>query len=365
MAVRKNAAVKVGVIGLGRAGWDIHVRRLRDDERFQITAVCDIDKQRRDEAQGEFGCDAFTDIKSFLRDADCELVVIASQSVDHGPHAIAALKSGRHVVVEKPMAMSTREATRMINAAEAAGKKLFVHQNYRYYPDVRHIQETIQSGLLGHVFEVRIRQFRFSRRSDWQTLQKYGGGTLNNTCPHFIDTALQLLDSPVQRLFTDLQLTTDVGDADDHAKIVMKGENGRVIDLEISTSCAFAEPKWTVLGAQGTLRSDGKTSEIKFFDPKKLKPLQVVEGAPAGRRYSNGEVLPWQEVSRPSVGEVTTDFYDNVQAVIRLRQPMDIPPEQVREVIRIMERARRENPNLVDNPVRATNNRPKKQRRER
>ncbi|MGI8711250.1 MAG: Gfo/Idh/MocA family protein [Acidimicrobiales bacterium] len=343
MSARKSKPIKVGIVGLGRAGWDIHVARLREDERFAITAVSDLQDDRRQEARADSDCETFTDYKDLLKNADCELVVIASQSVDHAPHSIAALKSGRHVVVEKPMAMTTAEATRMIKAAQAADKKLFVHQNYRYHPDVHHIQEVIKSGILGRVFEIRIRVLHFARRNDWQTLQKFGGGNLNNTCPHFIDAALLLLDSPVKRLFTDLQLTTDVGDADDHTKIVMKGENGRVIDLEVSTSCAFPEPKWTLLGTAGTLRSDGQTSELKYFDPKKAAPLKVDEAPPAGRKYGNGDVLPWQEETRPSTAEVPTDFYDNVHSVIRNRKKMDITPEHVREVIRIMETAHREN----------------------
>jgi predicted dehydrogenase len=343
MATRKNNPIKVGVVGLGRAGWGIHVKRMRGDDRFKVTAVNDLQEERLREAEAEFGCATFTDFQDFLKKADCEVVVVASQSVDHGPHTIAALKSGRHVVVEKPMAMGTAEATKMIKAADSADKKLFVHQNYRYNADIRHIQEIIKSGLLGRIFEIRIRVLGFARRNDWQTLQKYGGGNLNNTCPHFIDAALLFLDSPVKKMFSDLQLTTDVGDADDHTKIILKGENGRVIDLEVSTSCAFPEPKFTVLGTNGTLRSDGKTSDLKYFDPKKLKKLKVNEEPPSARQYGSGDVLPWQEESRPSVGTVESDFYDNVYSVIRRNKKMDITPEQVREVIRIIETAHREN----------------------
>lgn len=335
--------VKVGVIGLGRAGWHIHIARLRDDPRFCVSAVNDTQEERLHQAQTELGSQTFSDYDDFLKNADCELVIIASQSVDHATHTIKALESGRHVVVEKPMAMDTAEAQRMIDAAQAAGRELFVHQNYRYSPDLRHIQDVIQSGLLGRVFEIRIRVLNFARRNDWQTLQKFGGGNLNNTCPHFIDASLVLLEAPLKMMFADLQLTTDVGDADDHAKIILKGENGRVIDLEVSTSCAFTEPQWTVLGTAGTLRSDGETSEIKYFDPAELKPLEVEEGAPANRGYGNAEELPWREETRSSLAEVPTDFYDNVFAVLRNDAPMDILPEQVMEVMRVIEKAHLEN----------------------
>lgn len=343
MAKRKETPIKVGVVGLGRAGWDIHVARLRKDDRFQITAVVDFLEERRREAETTFGCTSHPDFNSLLQEADCDLVVIASPSVDHTPQTIAALKSGRHVVVEKPMALGTAGATRMIKAAEAADKKLFVHQNYRYNQDVRHVQEIIKSGILGKVFEIRIRVLHFTRRNDWQTLQKYGGGTLNNTCPHSIDAALLLLESPVRSMFSDLKLTTDAGDADDHVKIILKGENGRLIDLEVSTSCAFPEPKWTVLGTAGTMRSDGKNSELKYFNPKQVKPLKVDETPPVGRRYGNDDVLPWVEETRPTTANVTSDFYDNVYAVVRHRKKMDITPESVREVIRVIEKAHRDN----------------------
>lgn len=341
---KKSTSIKVGVVGLGRAGWGIHVKRMRDDERFKITAVTDLQEDRLQEAKDEFGCDTFTDFNDFIKNADCDLVVVASQSVDHAPHTIAALKSGRHVVVEKPMAMTVAEATKMIKAAEAADKKLFVHQNYRYHADVQHIKEIIKSGILGRVFEIRIRALGFSRRNDWQTLQKFGGGNLNNTCPHFIDAALLLLDSPVKRIFTDLQLTTDVGDADDHAKILLKGENGRVVDMEVSTSCAFPENKWTLLGTNGTLISDGKTSQLKYFNPKELKPLKVNEATPEGRKYGSGDVIPWKEETRESTADVPTDFYDNVFSVLKKRKKMDITPEEVREVMRVIEKAHKENP---------------------
>lgn len=342
-STRKVRPISVGVIGLGRAGWDIHVKRLRGDERFKIVAVTDFQTDRLKEARDEFGCQTFASFDEILKGSDCELVVVASQSVAHGPQAIAAFKAGRHVVTEKPMAMSVAEASRMIRASEAADKKLFVHQNYRYHGDVQHILDIIKSKVLGDVFEVRIRLLSFSRRNDWQTLQKYGGGCLNNTCPHFIDAALLILDSPVAKMFSDLKLTTDVGDADDHVKVLLKGENGRVVDLEVSTSCAFSESKWTLLGTRGTLRSDGKTSELKYFDPRKLKPLKVYETPPEGRKYGSGDVIEWIEETRPTSAEIQSDFYDNVFDVLRKNKKQEITPESVREVIRVIEKAHRDN----------------------
>lgn len=341
----KNIAtpIKTGIVGLGRAGWNIHAKRLRSDARFQISAVTDLESARLEQARDELSCQTYPDAATLLQEADCELVVIASQSVDHAAQSIQSLESGRHVVVEKPMATNLAEADRMIAAAQGAGKKLWVHQNYRYQADFRHLLEVIQSGILGEVFQIRMRGLGFARRNDWQTLRKYGGGTLNNTGPHFVDMALLLLDSPVEKMFSSLQLTSDAGDAEDHVKLLLQGRNGRVADIEISTSCAFPEPKWTLLSTRGTLVCDGKTSEIKWFDAADVTPLEVIEGAVAGRKYGNDEKLPWREEERPATTGATDDFYDNVYAVLREGASQHITPESVREVIRLIEQAHRDN----------------------
>lgn len=345
--VLRRKPIKVGVVGLGRAGWNIHVNRMRGDQRFIITDVCDFQEDRLKEANKEFGCNTFSDFDDFLKNAECELVVIASQSVAHAPQTIAALKSGRDVLVEKPMSMTAAEATKMIKAANTAGKKLFVHQNYRYHADVQYLRELLANKSLGDVFEIRIRALQFTRRSDWQTLQKFGGGTLNNTCPHFIDAALLLLESPVKQQFSDLKLTVSAGDADDHVKVLLKGENGRVIDLEISGACAFTEPLWTVLGTAGTLRSDGKTSTIKYFDPKKLKQLKVTETPAEGRKYGNDDKIPWKEKIEPSVPKkLSGDYYDNVWRVLRYGAEQEVKPEEVYNVMRVIEKAHKDSDGL-------------------
>jgi predicted dehydrogenase len=336
-----NSPIKVAVVGLGRSGWDIHVNRMRGDERFQITAVTDFLPERREEAQAEFGCAAFSDHMSLLKSADAELVVVASYSLTHAPIATEALSSGRHVLVEKPIAMNTAQVDRMAAARDESGKKLFVFFNYRYTKDFRHLKEVMASGLIGDVFEIRIRLSGFSRRNDWQTQRAYGGGILNNTCPHFLDIALRLLESPVVETFSDLKLISDVGDVEDHVKLVLRGTNSRIVDLEVSSSCNASEPKWTLLGTHGTLTSDGTTSQIRYFDPEKLSDLSVVKGPAIGRKYGNADQIPWEEKTVPSEGAVPYDLYDNVVAVLREGAGQDILLEEAREVVRITQAARK------------------------
>ncbi|MBI3920571.1 MAG: Gfo/Idh/MocA family oxidoreductase [Armatimonadetes bacterium] len=336
----KVKPIKAAVVGLGRAGWNIHVHRMRGRPEFQITAVADSERSRREEARRELQCETYEDYESLLRSAEAELVVVATNSSTHTPITIAALKSGRHVLVEKPMATRVADAKRMVRTAETTGKKLLVHQNYRFHPYTRHLMDVIQDKTIGNVFEIRCRVLTFARRNDWQTLRKYGGGVLNNTGVHFVDATMQMLESPVKEVFCDLKLVSDSGDTEDQVKLLLRGENGRVVDIEISTSCAFPEPPWTLLGTRGTLTCDNKTSKIRRFDLGKVKRLEVDERPPATRQYGNAEVLPWEDLEVPALGRQTSDYYDNVWGVLRKGKPQEVTLESVIEVMKVIERAR-------------------------
>jgi scyllo-inositol 2-dehydrogenase (NADP+) len=259
-----KSPLRVAVIGLGRAGWDIHVSQLKPRSDFTVVACVDPLAERRAQAESEMKCETFADLKSLLRAKIADLVVVATRSIDHAPDAIAALKAGCHVVCEKPMATTLAGADRMIAAAKAAKRKLFIHQNYRFHDDSRHLREIIDSKILGEIFEIRARWVNYARRNDWQTLRKNGGGVLNNTGPHLVDTMLQLLDSPCVDVWSDLKHLKDAGDCEDHVKVILRGKNGRVADMEVSTAVALSSPKWTLLGTAGAMTSDGETSKLRY-----------------------------------------------------------------------------------------------------
>ncbi len=344
-----KSSIQIAIVGLGRSGWAIHAAQLRKRQDFKIVDVADPDPKRLIEASQAFNCGTHPHLEVLLKHSRAELVVIATPSHVHEHDAIAVLKSGRHCLVEKPMAMSFIGACRMMAAAQKAKRKLFVHHNYRFihpdYPygkEFRHLREIIDSGILGKVFEIRHCWFGFARRNDWQTLRKNGGGLLNNSCPHSIDVILNLLDAPVVSLLGDLQHIKDAGDCEDHVHILMKAKNGRVADMTVSTASALSSPKWMLLGSCGTASSDGKTTLLKYYDPKAVSELQAVDGPAPDRKYGNNDVLPWKEETRPlePLGKYG-DFYDHVADVLLRGAKMEIPPKDAAEVIRISEWARK------------------------
>src|SRR6476659_7228825 len=132
--------LRYGIVGLVRAGWNIHVHQLRGRSDARIAAVAAPVPERRDAAPREFSCKTYTSLSKLLKQDDIDVVVIATPSVTHASDTIKSLRAGKHVVVEKPMAMSLAQADSMIRTAEETGRKLFIHQNYRFFPEFLHLK---------------------------------------------------------------------------------------------------------------------------------------------------------------------------------------------------------------------------------
>lgn len=336
--------VRLGVVALGRAGWNIHVKQIEPRHDARVVAVADPLAARREEAAQRLGCRTYAGLTELLRDGEVEVVVVATPSHCHGADTLTAIKAGKHVIVEKPMAANLAEADAMIAAAERHGRRLFVHHNLRFERIFTHLQEVARSGILGQLYHVRHYVSLYFRRNDWQTLARYGGGVLNNMCSHNIDRILQLLDAPAEVVHADLRRIASGGDAEDHVKACFRAANGRTADMEISTAqnVAFKMPLWILCGTDGTLSCDGEQSVIRWLDPGSLPPLKVDDAPPVQRDYSfQQEKLPWGEKIVPAVGPDIGGFYDNVTAVLRQNAPMIVTPPQARDVVRVTDQIRR------------------------
>ena len=338
-----STPIRAAVIGLGRAGWNIHVRTMREREDFDVVAVADPDSDRQQQAKEEAGAHPFDDLASLLKGCDAELIVVATASADHANHSIAALEAGRHVLTEKPMATTLEDADRMLVAAENAGKILTVHQSRRWGEDFVFIQQMLKDERLGHVFFIRSGGYGYRRRNDWQTLRKYGGGLLNNNGVHVVDQCVLLMESPIVDVFGDLQQILQPGDTEDHLKVVMRGENGRVIDLELTSACAASLPSWTLMGTRGTLTVTEGTAVLHYVKDD-LPPLEAIDRPlAAGRKYGveGGDEIEFGRVELEAKAPPGTSFYDQLYNAIRNGGPPPVDPGTTRETIRVMSEARK------------------------
>lgn len=336
--------VRVAVLGLGRSGWGIHVTGLGEHPNYKVVAVADPEEARRTEATETYGCAAYETPEEAIADSNVELVVVATPSNSHAPLTIKALESGRHVVVEKPMATNLAEADAMIEAAEKSGNILSIYQVRRFDPEVQVLRKILESGKLGPIYMMKLATHNFARRRDWQTLRKFGGGQLNNWGAHLVDQALSFSGGEWRELFADLKHTVTAGDADDHVKILFKGKDDVTYDVEITSACAMSLPRVVVMGKYGTLLlHTGKTYDLRYYDPAAL-PQDIVadEGPAANRSYAIGETIPWQDEKIEITGDdPRTLYYDALFATIREGAPLAVTPDQVRSQMALFEEAHR------------------------
>lgn len=342
------APILVGIAGLGRSGWGIHANALAEmTDQFTVVAVCDPNPARQEEARERFGCHAYAEYADLIANEDVELVVVATPSQHHTGDTVAALRAGKHVMVEKPMGRNLAEVDEMMAVPREPGQILTVFQNYRYAPDFLKIKEVLASRVLGRIIEIRIAIHQFRRRWDWQTLIKYGGGILNNHGAHFVDMALLLIDDPEPQVFCHMEATPlYAGDADSHVKLILLPEDGPLIDIELTHACAYPQDTWLIMGTQGSLACDRETVRWRYFDPEEAPPL-VLDTEPTPDRSYNYEELPWHE----ETFELVTDFhgsarqlYRDLYATIRQGTPLVITPESVRRQVAVLDRCRELSP---------------------
>jgi scyllo-inositol 2-dehydrogenase (NADP+) len=343
--MNKTGPINIGIAGLGRAGSGMQLNELASrKELFKVVAVCDIIEERRKQATEKYGCKAYEKIQDLIADPDIEMVSVATRSYDHHDHVEMALEAGKDVLVEKPMCCTYAEALSLKGIAGKSSGNLYVRHNRRFEPGFQHIREIMDSGILGEVYEIKLRRVGYQRRDDWQTIKKYGGGQLLNWGPHIIDHGLQFLESPLKSIWSDLKMVASVGDAEDHLKIILTGENNRIVDLEISGGAAISEPEYLVWGTRGALLCDGNTIKMKYLDPNvELEQREANPGTPDAS-FGSSEKLVWIEESieiNPKKKVNMTIIWDELYKAVREGVPFPITLDEAVEVMKVVSAAKK------------------------
>ncbi len=193
---------KVGIIGCGGIAKGAHFPSYMLEKRAEVVAVCDIRPERAEFAKKKFFRNAktYTDYKELLNDKSIDYVDICTPNYLHSIIAIDALNAGKHVLCEKPDAVSVEEAVKMKQAAENNGKKLMVIRNNRYYETSAKIKEFAENGGFGEIYAGRcgwVRRRGIPGKGGWFTTKaQSGGGPLIDLGVHMIDLAVWFMGNP-------------------------------------------------------------------------------------------------------------------------------------------------------------------------
>jgi predicted dehydrogenase len=314
--------VKCAVVGYGGAFnmGKAHAQWMNDTGRMVTVAACDLDPARTAEAKKDFpGIQTYNSVEELLAKSDAELVVIITPHNTHAELGLKALKAGKHVVLEKPMCITTAEATAMIEAAKKAKVTLTTFHNRRHDGDFMAIKEVIDKGLIGEVFQIEAASGGYGKPRDWWRSDKaISGGCMYDWGAHFIDWILNFIPQPMESVtgFFHKRVWFEVTN-EDHAQAIIRFKNGAVADLQISSIARVGKPKWRILGTKGAI-TDGRDKSFKL--------VTEVEGIPVEAEVKYKETA-WGE------------YYRNLAAHLLDGAPLEVTPESSRRVIAVMETA--------------------------
>ena len=261
---------RFGIIGCGRIA-PRHADSIRDIAGARLVAVADIIESRARHLSGIHGAKSYFDYRDLLSDPEIDIVNICTPSGMHAGMAIEALRAGKHVIVEKPMAMNPADAQRMIAAAQAADRKLCVVLQNRYNPPMQDFYDTVRQGRIGRVLlaAVTVRWYRPQEyyEDGWHGTRDMDGGALMNQSIHHIDALRWLMNEPVESVFAYTGTLAHQIEAEDVGVVVVRFRSGALGTIEGSTITypQNLEASIALFGERGSLKVGGTALNRKVF----------------------------------------------------------------------------------------------------
>lgn len=282
--------LKVGIVGCGGIANAKHLPAIKKNGNFEIQAFCDLIEERAVKAKEEYGTAEsriYTDYQELLKE-ELDAVYVLTPNNAHAPITIAALKAGKHVMCEKPMAKTYAEAKAMVDTAKETGKVLTIGYQNRYRSDSKYLKKACENGDLGEIYYAKAHAVRRRAVPTWGVFldeEKQGGGPLIDIGTHALDLTLWMMDnyepeSVMGSVYRKLAEQTETGNAwgdwdptvftvEDSAFGFIKMKNGATINLEASwalNTLDVDEAKTSLCGTKaGADMKDGlRINSVKY-----------------------------------------------------------------------------------------------------
>jgi scyllo-inositol 2-dehydrogenase (NADP+) len=317
--MREGVVIGVGLIGYGLGGAAFHAPLIQAEPGLRLHAVV---TSRAGQLQRDHpGVRVVASPAALLEDPAVELVVVAAPNAEHHRLAAAALRAGRHVVVEKPFTLSTADADELIALAEAADRRLSVFHNRRWDSDFLTIRRCLDTGLLGEVSTVvsRYDRFRPVPKGSWKEEDVPGSGILWDLGPHLIDQALQLFGLPAT-VWADLGVQRPGVEAVDYVHLVLGYGRLRVL-LHAGMEVRDPGPRFEVHGDRGSFLTWG-------LDRQEAGGALTTEVA--------GLELRGRLAGVPAAHQA---FYAAMAAAVAGDGPVPVAPSEARDTVLVIEHA--------------------------
>lgn len=324
--------LRVGLVGYGFAGRTFHAPLIAATPGLELVAVC---SRQHDTVARDWPQVTVTRTpETLFALPDLDMVVIATPNTTHADLAIAALRAGLHVVVDKPFTITLEQARTVAQVAHAQGRFLSVFQNRRWDSDFLGIRNLIATGQVGRVTELesRMDRFRPQVRERWRETDTAGNGLWFDLGPHMVDQALQLFGLPDQ-VQASLACLRDNARGDDWAQVLLTYGDRRV-SLHCSLLAAWAGPRFVVHGTRGTVlkrHADQQENQLRAG----MRPGDPGWGAdPDDMLVFDGTDMPRALPTPPGDQRI---YYAMLRDAIMGRGHNPVPPIQAVALMAVME----------------------------
>lgn len=287
---KKAKDIKVGVIGYGGA-FNMGKRHLGEMQSAGMTpaAVAEIDLSRLEIAEADFpGIETYGSVAKMLKDSDVDLLAIITPHNTHAKLALQCLKAGRHIVCEKPLAITTPECDVMIAEAKKRRLVLSTYHNRHWDGWIMQAVKTIRKGTIGEVFRVEAHMGGYNKPGPWwRSSKSISGGIMYDWGVHLLEYALQIIDSEMVEVsgyaktgFWGPKTKWKKDANEDEGYAVVRFKDGKWLSLSVSSIDSNPKPsRLEITGTKGTYlinfgqwetitHSDGDTVSTRGRDPK-------------------------------------------------------------------------------------------------
>jgi len=276
--------IKFAIVGCGSIG-SRHIAVTDAEERAEIVALCDIDLAKVKALSELYGnIPYYTDFETMLRECNADVVNICTPHGLHAEMSIKAAEAGKHILVEKPMALNVEDCHRMIKAASDYNVKLMVVKQNRYNVPIALTKKVLESGFMGEIFMVQCnvlwnRHQGYYNDSNWRGSTELEGGALHTQASHFIDLLIwwfgEVTDS--QTMIDTKNHTIEIEDC---GNTILRFKSG-VMGSLTWTTCVYNknyEGSITIIGENGTIKIGGQyLNKIEFWDVKSYPLPEDIE----------------------------------------------------------------------------------------
>lgn len=334
--------IKTALLSYGMSGEVFHVPLLEAHKGYEVTAIL----QRNPTKPPRHPYRIARDYREILNDQSVELVIVNTPNETHFPFASDALSAGKHVIVEKPFTVTTREAEELMALARKNNSILTVFQNRRWDADFLTVRKIVEGALLGKLVECEIHYDRYRNYIEpdtWKEEVKPGTGILYNLGSHLIDQALVLFGMP-DYVDARLGIQRPGGRVDDFFDIRMQYDGFFVI-LKSSYLVREQGPRFILHGTEGSFLKGGIDPQEQDLKDKKI---------PGSPGWGAEQKECWGKLNTTMDGEHFEGpyetvpgnylaFYNNVYDAVRAGRPLAVKPEEARDVIHLIEACQQSN----------------------